>query len=165
MSSQTSAERRSVLKPMILSRGTLMTKNLQRSRNLCEEFLGLECVQIAEDRMLVRDRDPGVLRQRRGDVYWVMDVHLVDEKVETNLFKHWGIEVSSDEDVRRVHVFVEANKERLGLKVVRSPRMQHGTYSFYTEDQDGNWWEVECRPPEESTDNVFARGDMAHFAI
>jgi catechol 2,3-dioxygenase-like lactoylglutathione lyase family enzyme len=158
-------ESRSALNPLILSRGTLLTRDLARARARYEEFLGLECVQIGPKRMLVRDTDPKVLRQRRGGAYWVMDVREVSDKVPTNLFKHWGIDVSSQQDVDRVHSFALANKERLGLTNVRKPRMQHGTYSFYAEDVDGNWWEVECRPPEEATDKVFGRGDAAHWKI
>jgi catechol 2,3-dioxygenase-like lactoylglutathione lyase family enzyme len=162
MTEATTTARSSVLKPLILSRGTLLTQDLRRARALFEEFLGLECMQIGPKRMLVRDRDPQVLRQRRGGAYWVMDVREVSDKAATNLFKHWGIEVASEQEVDRVHAFAVANKDRLGLKAVRKPRMQHGTHSFYAEDVDGNWWEVECRPPEEATDKVFARGDAAH---
>ena len=61
-----------------------------------------------------------------------------------------------------MHAYAVANKERLGIKAVRKPRLQHGTYSFYLEDEDGNWWEVECRPLGEETDTVFAHGDK-HF--
>lgn len=148
-----------VLRPRILSRGTLMTTDLSRARAFYETFLGLECRDAGSGRMLVRDTDPALIRHRSGGPYWVMDVKQVEGNVTTNLFKHWGIDVASAADVDKVHAFAAANKERLGLRTVRKPRMQHGTYSFYLEDFDGNWWEVECRPPGEATDEVFARGD------
>src|ERR1700757_3431222 len=99
MTEATTTESASVLKPLILSRGTLLTQDLRRARALFEEFLGLECVQIGPKRMLMRDRDPQVLRQRRGGAYWVMDVREVSDKAATNLFKHWGIDVASEQDV------------------------------------------------------------------
>ena len=150
-----------VLRPLILSRGTLLTADLGRARMFYEEFLGLECKQMEGGRMLVRDTDPAHLRHRNGGPYWVMDVKQAEGLVTTNLFKHWGIDVASSADVDRVHAFAAAHKERLGLRAVRKPRMQHGTYSFYLQDFDSNWWEVECRPPGEATDEVFERGDGA----
>jgi catechol 2,3-dioxygenase-like lactoylglutathione lyase family enzyme len=153
----------SVVKPVILSRGTLVSKDLARARRFYENFLGLECVEYAPGAMMARDRDPKVLRQRKGNAYWVMDVRAATGGWQTNLFKHWGIDVASNAEVDRVHAYAVANKERLGIRAVRKPRLQHGTYSFYLEDEDGNWWEVECRPPGEETDAVFAHGDK-HFA-
>ena len=150
---------RPVLRPLILSRGTLVTTDMARARALYEEFLGLECIETGPGQMLVRDTDPRALGHRKGNVYWVMDVNEQPAGADTNLFKHWGIDVASSAEVDRVHQFAAANKDRLGLRAVRKPRMQHGTYSFYAEDFDGNWWEVECRPDGESNEEVFARGD------
>jgi catechol 2,3-dioxygenase-like lactoylglutathione lyase family enzyme len=148
------------LKPKIVSRGTIVSHDLERARRFYEEFLGLECVEYAPGAMLVRDHDPLGLRQRAGKPYWVMDVRERKGEWNTNLFKHWGIDVTSNEQVDRVQAYAVANKERLRLKTVRKPRLQHGTYSFYLEDEDGNWWEVECRPPGEDNDTIFAGGGM-----
>lgn len=152
-----------VLKPLILSRGTIVVQDLQRARRFYEEFLGLECVEYAPGAMFARDRDPKVLRQRSGNAYWVIDVRQQTGPWQTNLLKHWGIDVASNAEVDRAHAYAAANKERLGIKTLRKPRIQHGTYAFYLEDDDGNWWEVECRPPGEENDVVFAHGDE-HFA-
>ncbi len=148
-----------VLKPLILSRGTILTADLDRAQAFYETFLGLECKRMEGGRMMVRDTDPARLRHRNGGPYWVMDVQQVEGTVTTNLFKHWGIDVASSAEVDRVHAYAAANKDSLGLRAVRKPRMQHGTYSFYLQDFDSNWWEVECRPSGEATDEVFARGD------
>jgi catechol 2,3-dioxygenase-like lactoylglutathione lyase family enzyme len=147
-----------VLRPKIVSRGTIVSRDLARARRFYEEFLGLECADYAPGAMLVRDRDPLGMRQRAGNPYWVMDVRERKGDWSTNLFKHWGIDVASNAEVERVHAFAVAHKERLGLKTVRNPRLQHGTYSFYLEDEDGNWWEVECRPPGEDNETIFAGG-------
>jgi catechol 2,3-dioxygenase-like lactoylglutathione lyase family enzyme len=153
-----------VLKPLILSRGTLLTGDLQRARLFYEEFLGLECKMLDADSMMVRDTDPRGLRHRGGGPYWVMEVRKTSTPVTTNLLKHWGIDVASAAEVDRVHAVAAASKERLGLRALRKPRLQHGTYAFYLQDFDTNWWEVECRPPGEATDEVFARGD-AEFSV
>jgi catechol 2,3-dioxygenase-like lactoylglutathione lyase family enzyme len=149
----------SVLRPVILSRGTSVVQDLAKARRFYEGFLGLECVEYEPGAMLARDRDPLKRRHRGGAPYWVMDVREVRGAWETNLFKHWGIDVSSNAEVDQVHAFASAHAKELGIKTVRKPRMQHGTYSFYLEDADGNWWEVERRPPGEENDDIFARGD------
>ena len=152
-----------VLKPLILSRGTLLTADIERARIFYQQFLGLECRMDGTNRMLVRDTDPNGLRHRNGGPYWVMDVRQIEGSVTTNLFKHWGIDVASEAEVDRMHAKAAENKERFSLRAVRKPRMQHGTYSFYLQDFDSNWWEVECRPPGETTDEIFAGGDREGF--
>ena len=143
-----------VLKPLILSRGTILTADLDRAQAFYETFLGLECKRMEGGRMMVRDTDPARIRHRNGGPYWVMDVQQAEGGVTTNLFKHWGIDVASSAEVDRVHAYAAANKESLGLRTVRKPRMQHGTYSFYLQDFDFNWWEI-CHRPGRLFDAVF----------
>jgi hypothetical protein len=42
---------------------------------------------------------------------------------------------------------------------VHPPKGNHGSYSFYFEDVDSNWWEIECRAPEISYAASVAAGD------
>ncbi len=44
----------SVVKPFVLSHGTLECYSLQETRRFYEEFLGLECVRHAKRSMVVR---------------------------------------------------------------------------------------------------------------
>jgi hypothetical protein len=39
------------------------------------------------------------------------------------------------------------------------PTTQHGAYSFYLEDRDSNWWEIQY-VEEGSHDKMFERGDV-----
>lgn len=149
----------SVLKPVILSRGTTVVQNIANAKRFYEDFLGLECVEYESGAMLARDRDPQNIRHRNGAPYWVMDIRESRGAWHTNLFKHWGVDVSSNAEVDRVHAYASAHAVEFGIKTVRKPRMQHGTYSFYLEDADGNWWEVERRPSGQENDDIFGRGD------
>ena len=149
------------IRPALLTRGTMVTADLGRARHFYEDFLGLECVRYAADGLMVRDRDPEKRRQGRGGVYWTIDVRQVAAiGNRQNLFKHWGIDVDSDQAVDQAHDRAKALKAELGLGKVMKPRLQHGSYSFYLEDFDGNWWEIEHRPDGDDNDAVFARGDV-----
>ena len=46
--------RKSVVKPYVLSHGTLECYSLAKSRRFYEEFLGLECVRHAKPAMVLR---------------------------------------------------------------------------------------------------------------
>ena len=48
------AERKSIVKPYVMSHGTLECHSLKESRKFYEEFLGLECVRHARPAMVVR---------------------------------------------------------------------------------------------------------------
>jgi len=38
-------------------------------------------------------------------------------------------------------------KDDYGIKRIKKPHQQHGVYSFYFQDLDGNWWEIVSNPP------------------
>ncbi len=40
-----------------------------------------------------------------------------------------------------------AEKDAYGIRKITRPVDQHGTYSFYVIDADGNWWEILTNPP------------------
>ena len=104
----------SVVKPYILSHGTLECRSLKESRKFYEEFLGLECVRHAQQAMHLRC----------GIKFSIVCVEVGDNVKPMSILNHWGLEVESREQVTE-------------------PTMRHGIYSFYLEDLDGNYWEIE----------------------
>ena len=64
----------SVIKPVLLSRGTFESVDLARTRLLCEEALGFECAQLGPDRLILRHGS-----DRPGTTYWVLEVRAVAE--------------------------------------------------------------------------------------
>jgi catechol 2,3-dioxygenase-like lactoylglutathione lyase family enzyme len=134
------------IKTTSLERGTFLTTDLAAVRRFFEEALGLECVRYKPDALYVRERGHAPGEPLAGQPYLVLDVHEV--KVIENpqaMLNHWGVFVDSQSDVDRAYDTLLANKERYALKKVQKPRAAHGAYSFYFEDMDSNWWEVEHR--------------------
>src|SRR5262245_5731590 len=92
------ADMKSVVQPMLLSHGTLMSKDLAKSRRFYEEFLGLEVVRHARPAMM--------LRFKSG--MYVVCVCIGEKVPNQHVLTHWGINVSSREEVD--HAYAEAQR-------------------------------------------------------
>jgi catechol-2,3-dioxygenase len=145
----------SVVKPVALDRGTLVTRDLRVMQNFCETLLGMECVRTAPDRMLVRHKG-----DRAAKDYWVLEVREVAEIAHPQrMINHWGFFVPTRAEVDRAAAVAAARKDEFRLRRVHPVKANHGSYSFYFEDLDSNWWEIECRPDEISYAASVAAGD------
>ena len=139
----------SVVKPLKLSHGTCMVGDLKRSRKFYREFLGLEVVRHGERAMMFR----------LGTRMHVVCVEFPPEKLwSMHVLHHWGIDVASHEEVDRAYEAAKAEQAKWGLKKVQKPVLQHGVYSFYLQDFDHNWWEIQYAPNQHEA--AFARGDI-----
>ena len=145
----------SVVKPVLLDRGSLVTRDLEATRRFLEELLGMECVRTAPDRMLARHR-----ADRGAKSYWVLDIREVkDIHHPQRMTNHWGFFVATPEEVDRANATAAAHKDEFRLRRVHPAKGNHGSYSFYMEDLDANWWEIECRAEEISYAASVAEGD------
>jgi Glyoxalase/Bleomycin resistance protein/Dioxygenase superfamily len=147
----------SVVKPVLLARGTLESIDLAKTRRLAE-VLGFDCVAPSADRLMLRHRS-----DRTGDIYWVLEVRQVPAvRSPQHVSNHWGIWVPSRKDVDDAYERLAANAERLGLIRVQKPRPTHEgarDYSFYFEDESRNWWEIGEHPDEDEFMDLFGHGD------
>lgn len=141
--------RDSIVKPYCLSHGTLECVNLAESRKFYEEFLGLECVRHAMPAMAFR----------LGMRFHVVCVEVGDQVHPTNVLNHWGIDVGSHEAVDLAHGAAWANKDRFKIRQVLPVQEMHGVYSFYMEDLDHNWWEIQHYANGFQHDDFFDFGD------
>jgi len=148
----------SVIKPVLLSRGTFETIDIVRTRRLCEEVLGFHCVAPAPDRLFMRHRS-----DRPGGTYWVLEARAVPEvRTPQHMTNHWGIWVPSRAHVDAACELLNANKEKYGLVRVQHPRQTHEgarDYSFYFEDVSRVWWEIGEHPNEDEFMELFGHGD------
>ena len=139
---------KSVIKPYVMSHGTLEVYNLKASRRFYEEFLGFECVRHAIPAMVIRC----------GMKFHIVCVEVGDQLKPVNLLNHWGVDVGSRAEVDRCWKAATELKDKYGIRKVMPIADQHGVYSFYLIDLDQNWWEVQSYEGFQH-DDMFEFGD------
>jgi catechol-2,3-dioxygenase len=141
--------------PKVLSHGTLECHDLAASRRFYEDFLGLECVRHSKITMLLR----------KGG-YWGVVCAQVGKKVRpVGVFNHWGMDMKSKAAVDRARVLALKHKAEYGIRKVMKITEMHGTYAFYIQDLDGNYWEFQYAGVGQEKgkgryDKHFERGDI-----
>ena len=138
----------SIVKPYLMSHGTMEVYSLRESRKFYEEFLGLECVRHAKPAIAVRC----------GLKFHIIAVEAGAALKPVNVLNHWGIDVGSREEVDAAHASALEHKDKYKIRQVLPVVMQHGVYSFYMEDLDHNWWEIQYYPGLQNED-LFDFGD------
>lgn len=139
----------SVVKPLMLTHGTMECRDLAESRKFYEEFLGLECVRHNPDGMHVRC----------GMKFSIVCLHVEKKVNELSMLNHWGLDVDSEEAVDTAHKAAVEMKDKYKIKSITDPVMRHGIYSFYLEDLDGNFWEIEYYDGGSVHEDAFDFGD------
>jgi catechol 2,3-dioxygenase-like lactoylglutathione lyase family enzyme len=147
--------------PTMLISGTFVTRDLARARRMCEDLLGLECVEPEKGVLLIRERGHQAGEKLAGQPYWVLEAHEVkDVEVPQEMLDHWGVSVPSQAAVDAAYEKVNAQQKEFSLGRVQKPRFRHGSYAFYFVDADSNWWEVEYRTPELVYTSLRQKGDQ-----
>ena len=156
-----SASASSHVKPTALISGTFVTRDLARTRRMCEDLLGLECVEPEKGVLLIRERGHGAGEKLAGQPYWVLEAcEVKDIAVPQEMLNHWGVFVASQAAVDEAYGKINVRQKEFGLGRVQKPRFRHGSYAFYFVDGDSNWWEIEYRTPELLYTAIRARGDQ-----
>src|ERR1700752_4822661 len=60
---------------------------------------------------------------------------------------HYGVRVARDGEIEAAYRYIEANKERYGIKRVSKPHAQHFANSIYFSEPGGNTLEIEYYDP------------------
>lgn len=141
--------RTSVVQPYCIGHGTLECYSLPASRKFYEEFLGLECVRHGKPAMVIR----------LGMRFHVVCVEVGDQVHPVSVLNHWGVDVSTREQVDAAHRDALAFREKFKIRQVLKPQEMHGVYSFYLEDLDHNWWEIQHYQNGFQHDDFFDFGD------
>jgi catechol 2,3-dioxygenase-like lactoylglutathione lyase family enzyme len=142
-------ERDSIVKPYLMSHGTLECYDLNETRKFYAEFLGLESVRHAPIGMAVR----------LGLKFHVICLEVADTLKPVGLGNHWGVDVESREKVDEAYQSALRYKSKYKIREIGHPTLQHGAYSFYMEDLDHNWWEIQYIP-HFLHDDLFEFGDV-----
>jgi catechol 2,3-dioxygenase-like lactoylglutathione lyase family enzyme len=113
---------------------TLECRDLQRSMQFYREFLGIDVEQRAPHYFFTRGN---------GGVRAIV-VERGDALVEQTLQNHHGITVWMDAaKIDALRAAAQARQDEFGIRRIKKAINQHGSYSFYMQDQDTNWWEIE----------------------
>jgi catechol 2,3-dioxygenase-like lactoylglutathione lyase family enzyme len=142
--------RTSILQPYVMSHGTLECHDLRASRRFYEEFLGLEVVQHGQRSMAVRC----------GLKFHVICVAVGDQVHPLQYLNHWGLDVRSRAEVDQARSLALEHQEKYGIRKVTEAVDQHGVYSFYIEDLDHNWWEIQFYEAGYQHSEIFEFGDV-----
>jgi hypothetical protein len=124
---------KSIVKPYVLSHGTMECHSLKQTREFLEEFLGMEVVRHAPPGMLVRC----------GMKFHIVCLEVGDKVRPNTVANHWGLDVRTKEEVDEAHAKLTELKDHYGIKTITRPQMQHGVYSFYFECMNSSWWEIQ----------------------
>jgi predicted lactoylglutathione lyase len=126
------SEKKPLLNTRFLSHGTLEIHDIAASRRFYEEVLGLEVVQQSTTALFVR----------LGGSHVYTCVETKTNRSEMPMLNHNGLDLGSREEVDEAHQKILEVQEEYGIRRVTTPSAQHGGYSFYLQDLDGNWWEI-----------------------
>jgi catechol 2,3-dioxygenase-like lactoylglutathione lyase family enzyme len=142
-----------------LAIGTFATTDLQATRRLLENFLGMECVDYAAGRMMARDRRAKFLMERGDPAFFVLDAIEIPKILRPQaMLNHWGFSVASEAEVDRIREIAVRQAVDFDLKRILPTTGMHGSYGFYMIDKQDNWWEIEFRKGV-TNDLYFSRGD------
>jgi catechol 2,3-dioxygenase-like lactoylglutathione lyase family enzyme len=131
----TDAEPRGAIVPAgPVSYVTLECRDLGQTMGFYREFLGID----------VEQRAPHYFFTRGNGGVCAIVVERGDALVEQTLQNHHGITLWTDEGkIDELRAAAVARRDELGIRQIKKAINQHGSYSFYMQDQDTNWWEIE----------------------
>jgi catechol 2,3-dioxygenase-like lactoylglutathione lyase family enzyme len=145
------------LKLQFISHGTLETHDIEFARRFYEEFMGFEVVRPSKIALWIR---------LGGQHIYAVVQTPASKKTEMPFLNHNGVDVQTDEQVDECHRLVVRDAQKWKLYKISKPSVQHGTYSFYFWDADGNSWEI-LSNPKGGYSWMFERGDqegMGHLS-
>jgi catechol 2,3-dioxygenase-like lactoylglutathione lyase family enzyme len=113
---------------------TLECRDLQQSVAFYRDFLGID----------VEPRGPRYFFTRGNGGVNAIVIERGDALLEQTVMNHHGITVWTEpERIDALHAAAETGRARFGIRQIKHVTHQHGSYSFYMQDADTNWWEIE----------------------
>jgi catechol-2,3-dioxygenase len=128
-------------KPIGLINGHFECRSLDATLPIFTDLLALEIVE--------RDNHLAVVKHPNTD--WLLIVHEggsdAPPKPHNN---HYGFRVAHHTEVEAAYTYINANKEKYGIKSVSKPHEAHFAYSVYLKEPGGNDLEIEYYNPRAS---------------
>ena len=124
--------KKSVVKPGMLSHGTMECYSLTESRRFYEDSFGLDACARAS-------RHVRPLRHQ----FHIVAMQAGRSLKPAHLRPVIGASRWSREEVDRIHRRAASSRTNTrSATIFSTPALGHGVYSFYMEDLDHNWWEI-----------------------
>jgi len=139
-----------IIQPTGLVHGHSECRYLDETIPVLTQVLALDLVERRGDEAVLKHPNTGwklILHERGPEV---------KDKPERN---HYGVRVSSNEEIDRAYQYLLAHKDKLGLKKVVKRKERAGSYSMFLVEPGGNYWEIE------SYENRRKAGLPAHIAF
>lgn len=139
-----------LIKPELLSHGTIECSDIAATRRFLTEFLGIDVVRpLPEAQYLWKGGPWSVV------CVCVEDAEAKDQGPQ-NRFK---LSVISGADVDEAHAAAMAQKETYGIRVVEPVESRDGIRSFKMQDLNKHWWEI-TSAGQRHYEELFASGDI-----
>lgn len=106
------------------------------------ETLPVLCELLAFEKIAER---PGEAVLKHPNTAWRLVVHEGGAGAPPKqMHNHFGVRVENPKEVDAAFAYLQAHKERYGLKQIGQPGYSHGSYSLYFVEPGTNGWEIEC---------------------
>ena len=138
-----------MIKPELLSHGTIECSDIAATRRFLTEFLGIDVVRpLPEAQYLWKGGPWSVV------CVCVEDADAKDQGPQ-NRFK---LSVTSAAEVDAARAAALAQKDAYGIRVVEPIEERAGVRSFKLQDLNKHWWEI-TSATQRHYDEIFANGD------
>lgn len=122
-----------MIKTIGLIQGHYECRSLKETVPVLAGLLALEVVREGERECTMK----------HPNTDWLLVVHEGGpEAPDKPRFNHYGVRVSTNQEVDNAHQYLEGKKKELGLKVDKL-RDNHNAHSVHFVEPGGNWWEIE----------------------
>ncbi len=143
-----------MIKPELLSHGTIECSDIAATRRFLTEFLGIDVVRPLPEAQYLW----------KGGPWSVVCVCVEDSEAKAqgpqNRFK---LSVGSAAEVDAAHTAALAQKSAYGIRTVEPIRERAGIRSFMLQDLNLHWWEI-TTASQRHYDEIFAKGDAGRRA-
>lgn len=115
-------------------KGHYECNSLEKTVPVLSELLALEVVARRETEVTMK----------HPNTDWLLVVHESGPEAPDKPFRnHYGVRVTSNDEVDRAYRYLLGKKEQLGLKKVVMRNERSGSYSVFFVEPGGNYWEIE----------------------
>lgn len=124
-----------MIKPIALTATHMECRDLAESMAVMTDLLAFE--KISER--------PGEAILKHPNSHWLLVLHEAGPEAPAKpMHNHWGVRVTTKEEVDKAYEYLTAHKEQYKLGAIGKPTWSHGSYSCYFVEPGTNGWEIEC---------------------